>query len=118
MRERQVLDALAQGGPVTSWEIMLRLYPDIDKRLRRAADNNVRSHLVQLEDEGRIAVTPGKPRRPSPAKQTRAVEHAKRIDTAIRQGKRYEAQRRRAEVRAQENPPSSEWVEPPRYALA
>jgi hypothetical protein len=35
MRERQILEALEAGGPVTSWDIMLKLYPEIDKRLRR-----------------------------------------------------------------------------------
>jgi glyoxylase-like metal-dependent hydrolase (beta-lactamase superfamily II) len=118
MRERQVLDALADGGPVTSWEIMLRLYPEIDRRLRRAAENNVRAHLVQLEEEGRLRVHPGKPRRPSAAKARAAVEHARARQAVLQQARRIEAQQRRAEVRAQENPSSAEWVEPPRYELA
>ena len=43
MRESQILGDLDGGGAISSWDIMLLLYPDIDKRLRRAADNNVRS---------------------------------------------------------------------------
>lgn len=117
MRERQVVAALEDGGAQTSWEIMLRLYPDINTRLRRAAENNVRAHLVQLEAEGRLKTYGGKPRKPSAAKQARAVEHARQRETVIRQAKRYEAQARRAEIRAQENPASAEWIEPPRYEL-
>jgi hypothetical protein len=67
MREQQILGVLKGGGAFSSWDIMLQLYPDIDKRLRRAADNNVRSHLRQLEDEGRLKVYAGKPRRPNAA---------------------------------------------------
>ena len=55
-REAQILAALERGRPRTSWEIMLALYPDIDSRLRRAADGNVRAHLRQLEAEGRVRV--------------------------------------------------------------
>lgn len=118
MREQQILKALEGGGAISSWDIMLQLYPDIDKRLRRAADNNVRSHLKQLSDEGRVAVYEGKPRRPKAAKAVqRDVEHARQRDLVIKQGKKLEAEQRRAEIRAQENPPTSEWIEPPRYEL-
>jgi ribonuclease/clavin/mitogillin len=118
MRERQIIAALAEGGPATSWDLMLRLYPDINTRLRSAANNNVRSHLTQLEQEGRLKVYPGKPRRRTPVQQARAVEHARQIDAGIRYGQRLEARRRRAEIRAQENQPTSEWIEPPRFELA
>jgi glyoxylase-like metal-dependent hydrolase (beta-lactamase superfamily II) len=118
MREQQILGVLGEGGPWTSWDIMLRLYPDIDKRLRRAAENNVRAHLVQLEQEERLSTHPGKPRRPSAARKQRQEEHAREQDRVIKQGQRYETQRRRAEIRAQENPSSAEWIEPPRYELA
>ena len=117
MRERQILGVLEGGGAVSSWEIMLQLYPDIDKRLRRAADNNVRAHLAQLSDEGRLKLYPGRPRKPNAAKAARDVEHAEARQTVIRQAKKYEAEQLRAEVRAQENPPSDEWIEPPRYEL-
>jgi glyoxylase-like metal-dependent hydrolase (beta-lactamase superfamily II) len=115
MRERQILDALKGSGAQTSWDIMLALYPEIDKRLRRAADNNVRSHLRQLEEEGRISAYPGKPKRPGAARAARDVEHAKERQRVIKLGEKYAAQERRALIRAQENPPTGEWVEPPRY---
>jgi glyoxylase-like metal-dependent hydrolase (beta-lactamase superfamily II) len=118
MRERQILQVLEGGGAISSWDIMLQLYPDIDKRLRRAADNNVRSHLKQLAAEGRIKVYPGKPRRPrSAAAIQRDVEHARQRELVIKLAKKYEAEKRRAEIRMQENPPTAEWVEPPRYEL-
>jgi hypothetical protein len=118
MREQQILKVLEGGGGVSSWDIMLQLYPDIDKRLRRAADNNVRSHLRQLEEEGRLKVYPGRPRRAaSAAKVTRDVEHAKVRQAVITQAKKLESEQRRAEIRMQENPPTGEWREPPRYEL-
>lgn len=117
MRERQILGVLKESGARSSWEIMLKLYPDINKRLRHAADNNVRSHLRQLEQEDRLTVYAGKPRRPSAAKQRRDVEHARERDRVIKQAKKLEAEKLRAEVRAQENPPTSQWIEPPRYEL-
>jgi hypothetical protein len=96
---------------------MLQLYPDIDKRLRRAAENNVRAHLVPLEEEGRIKTYAGKPRRPSAAKRMRQEEHARERDRVIKQARKYEAEKSRAEIRAQENPASAEWIEAPRYEL-
>jgi endoribonuclease LACTB2 len=115
-RELQILDVLERRDAVTSWEIMLELYPDIDTRLRRAADNNVRSHLVQLAEEGRVKTYDGIPRRKRGPSQ-KAVEHARARQRVIRQAKRYEEQERKAEVRAQENPPTDEWREPPRYEI-
>ncbi len=118
MRENQILGVLEGGGAVSSWDIMLQLYPDIDKRLRRAADNNVRSHLKQLGDEGRIKTYPGKPRRAKAAPAVeRDVEHARQRDLVIKQAKKFETEKRRNEIRMQENPPTAEWKEPPRYEL-
>ncbi|MBM3140960.1 MAG: MBL fold metallo-hydrolase [Chloroflexi bacterium] len=118
-RERQILGVLEEGKPLSSWEIMLRLYPEIDRRLRRAADNNVRSHLEQLVDEGRVAEQPGTPRRArSKARIQRDVEHVRQRDLVIRKARRLEAAQRRQEIRAQENPPSEQWARPPRYELA
>jgi len=115
MRERQIVEALAVGSPMTSWDIMLKLYPEINKRLRRAADNNVRVHLAQLQTDGRLIVEPGKRRRRGAS--TRDVEHAKQREKVIRQAKRYEKEDRRAEIAAQENPPTAEWKVPPKYEL-
>ena len=64
LRERQIIEVLQGGEQLSSWEIMVRVYGDeIDTRLRRAADGNVRSHLGQLRDEGRITEYGGTPKR-------------------------------------------------------
>ncbi len=119
MREQQILDALKGGKQLSSWEIMLEMYPEIDTRLRRAADGNVRTHLDQLAGEGAIAVHEGKPKRaPSQAKLDREHEHAHQRELVIKKAKRLEAERRRAEIRAQENPPSAQWSKPPLYELS
>ncbi len=115
-REAQILAALERGRPRTSWEIMLALYPDVDSRLRRAADGNVRAHLRQLEAEGRVRVHAGRPRRPpGPAARARAGARERERQRVIRRARRLEAAASRAAVRAQENPPEGEWIEPPRY---
>jgi glyoxylase-like metal-dependent hydrolase (beta-lactamase superfamily II) len=115
MREHQIVAALDGGKPTSSWDIMLKLYPDIDKRLRRAADNNVRVHLTQLEAEGRLHVQPGKSRKKPGS--TKDVEHASKRQRIIKLGKRYEAEESRAQVARQENPPTDEWKVPPKYEL-
>jgi hypothetical protein len=117
LRERQILGVLEGGGAISSWDIMLELYPDIDKRLRRAAENNVRSHLRQLEEEGRLKVYAGKPRKPSAAKTVKQEEHAKHRQAVIKEADKFRDAERRAMRRVQENPPTSEWIEPPRYEL-
>ena len=111
-REAQILAALERGRPRTSWEIMLALYPDVDERLRRAADGNVRAHLRQLEAEGRVRVHAGRPRRPPrPAARARAEARERERLRIVRRARRLEA----AAARAQENPPDELWIEPPRY---
>ena len=116
-RERQIVETLAAGEPMTSWQIMERLYKDVDPRLRRAADGNVRSHLTKLEQEGRLRVEPGKPRVVSEDEQARvAVEEAERAEV-IQKAEEYREQARRRALFLQENPPSHEWLEPPRYHL-
>ncbi|MEX0783796.1 MAG: MBL fold metallo-hydrolase [Dehalococcoidia bacterium] len=117
MRERQIIDALTDDGPRTSWEIMLKLYPDLNKRLRRAADNNVRAHLDQLRSEGRLKTYEGKLKRKSAAKASRDVEHVRERARVIKIAKKYETEDRRAEIRRQENPPTDEWSEAPKYEL-
>lgn len=117
MREHQILELLDGSGPLTSWEIMLALYPGLDRRLHRAADNNVRSHLAELEENERLNVHAGKPRKPNAKAMERDVEHARVRREAIRKGKRLEAEERRATLRKQESPPTDLWVKPPRYEL-
>jgi glyoxylase-like metal-dependent hydrolase (beta-lactamase superfamily II) len=119
MRERQIVEALRESEAQTSWDLMLKLYPDINPRLRRAADGNVRSHLAQLAEEGRVTEYAGKPRRArGAAKAARDIEHVRTEDLVLKQARGIETRRRQAEIRAQENPPSGQWVEPPRYELA
>ena len=118
MRERQIVDVLEGGAAVSSWDIMLLLYPDIDKRLRRAADNNVRTHLRQLEEEGRLKVYAGKPKRSASTTTVKQEEHARYRKQVVKQADKFAAEDRRAMRRAQENPPTDQWVEPPRYELA
>ena len=41
MRERQILKVLEDHKPRSSWDIMMEIYPGLDRRLRRAAAGNV-----------------------------------------------------------------------------
>ena len=117
-REREVLAVLAKGETLTSWQIMEHIYTDIDSRLRRTADANVRAHLGKLEKEGRVRAFAGKVRAPSTEESERAAREEQERAEVLRKAEEYrEAMRRRALFR-QENPPSDEWLEPPRYGLA
>jgi endoribonuclease LACTB2 len=117
-REQQIVDVLTEAPQSTSWQIMERIYTDIDPRLRRPADGNVRSHLRKLEKERRLKVYAGKPRERSPDEvaKNEAEEH-ERLDV-IRRADGYREQARRRALFVQENPPSDDWDEPPRYELA
>ena len=117
MRERQIVDALAEGDAATSWDVMLKLYPEIDKRLRRAADGNVRQHLQKLEAEGRILRHEGKAKRPSAKKLAREEARRKEQDQLIRKAERVKKQQARDLLRSQENPSGDEWSQPPRFEL-
>ncbi len=55
-REQQVLELLA-GGPRTVQALAATIYPDLDPRLRRAAEGTVAAHLEKLVDEGRVRQT-------------------------------------------------------------
>ena len=117
-RERQIITHLESGGAPISWQIMEALYTDINPRLRRAADSNVRTHLRKLEKEGRLRVHAGKPRERNAieAMQAKEEEHA-RIEV-IRKADEYREQARRRALFVEENPTQDEWEEPPRYELA
>ncbi|HKV44858.1 MAG TPA: MBL fold metallo-hydrolase [bacterium] len=52
MRERQVLDALAEI-PRSAADLARALYPDLDPRLRGAAEGTVLAHLEKLVVDGR-----------------------------------------------------------------
>ncbi len=116
-REEQILAVLQASGPLSSWEIMLRLYTDIDRKLRRAADGNVRAHLQQLQREGRIRLISGKHRTVNPLATAgeKAIAHTRR--EIVRRAKRIEEEDRRRALAQQESPPQENWAEPPRYEL-
>jgi hypothetical protein len=94
---------------------METIYTDIDTRLRRAADGNVRTHLRKLEKEGRVKVHPGKPReRPAAEVESeREEEHARQ--EVIKKAEEYQRQARLRALFLQENPPLEQWEEMPRY---
>lgn len=115
-RERQILGALEERPESTSWEIMLKLYADVNPRLRRAADSNVQAHLRQLDQEGRLTVHAGVRQGKAPPDPVAIAEHERR-KSVKQEAKEIESEERKAEIAAQENPPDDEWVERPRYAL-
>lgn len=117
MRERQILKVLDDRRPRTSWDIMMEIYPGLDKRLRRAATGNVETHLRQLEKEKRLITHPGRAKNANPLAAQREVEHAKFQDGVIAQAKKFETERRRTALRAQESPPSAKWSRQPKYEL-
>jgi endoribonuclease LACTB2 len=117
MREQQILGVLGEGGEHTSWDIMLKLYPEIDTRLRRAATNNVEQHLRKLEAEGRLNTYAGVPNEPDAEKQREQEEHARIVEETIAKAKEYEEEKRRATIAAQENPPTEIWAVMPKYEL-
>ncbi|HEV7768893.1 MAG TPA: MBL fold metallo-hydrolase [Thermoanaerobaculia bacterium] len=52
-RERQILDAFANGAE-TAEEMRAIIYPDLDERLRGAAEIQITAHLIKLKEEGAI----------------------------------------------------------------
>ncbi|HEX5368674.1 MAG TPA: hypothetical protein VFY10_04590, partial [Dehalococcoidia bacterium] len=117
-RERQITEALSVGETLTSWQIMERIYTDLNPRLRRLADGNVRSHLGKLVKEGRVTQYAGTPRQASASERAgRDAEQTARLDV-MRKADEYREEARRRAVFLQENPPTSEWIEPPHYELA
>jgi glyoxylase-like metal-dependent hydrolase (beta-lactamase superfamily II) len=116
-REQQILDTLAGDRVLTSWEIMEALYTNIDSRLRRAADGNVRSHLRKLEKEGRIQMFEGRRRERSPEELAKVADEEHERVEVIRKADEYREQARRRALFMQENPPADEWEEPPHFAL-
>lgn len=117
LRERQIVDVLGATDAITSWDIMLKIYPEIDTRLRRAASNNVETHLKKLEREGRLKLHGGVPKQRSDEERNTAEEHARERAEVIAKGKQYEDEDRKAVIAAQENPPSDLWEVMPAYEL-
>jgi glyoxylase-like metal-dependent hydrolase (beta-lactamase superfamily II) len=52
-REKQILDAIASGAE-TAEEMRAMIYPDLDERLRGAAEIQITAHLIKLKEEGAI----------------------------------------------------------------
>jgi glyoxylase-like metal-dependent hydrolase (beta-lactamase superfamily II) len=50
-RERQVIEAM----PGTVSEMREKIYPDLDARLRGAAEAQITAHLIKLMEDGRVA---------------------------------------------------------------
>jgi glyoxylase-like metal-dependent hydrolase (beta-lactamase superfamily II) len=116
-REKQVVTALSTREALTSWQIMEKLYPGINPRLRRSADGNVRAHLRKLEKEGRVKVYEGKRREPSHGETAAAAEVEHQRLEVMRQADAYREEARRRALLQQESPPTQEWEEPPRFEL-
>lgn len=116
VREQEIIDMLAEGEPLTSWTMVEKLYTDVDKRLWRAADRVVQTHLRKLEEDGRIIVHPGKPKPPSgPAPEAQEEEH-RRLEI-IRQADEYRTQARRGAEVSMDPGAASEWIEPPAFEI-
>jgi glyoxylase-like metal-dependent hydrolase (beta-lactamase superfamily II) len=117
-REQELIDMLAEGPPLTSWAMVERLYQDVDRRLWRAADRVVQTHLRKLADEGRIVVHPGTPRVTSEEDQAKAREEELRKLEVIRQADEYRVEMARRALALQEmGGAGAEWLEPPHYEL-
>ena len=117
-REQQIVSALKEGGEMTSWDIMMKIYTDVDQRLRRAADGNVRTHLRKLEKEGRIKAFEGVPKERSAEEVKKAEEEEHERVEVIKKADEYREMARRRMLFLQENPPSEQWETPPKYELA
>jgi glyoxylase-like metal-dependent hydrolase (beta-lactamase superfamily II) len=52
-REKQVLDALANGA-ISAAAMRQRIYPDLDPRLHGAAEIQIAAHLIKLVEDGRV----------------------------------------------------------------
>lgn len=54
-REQQILDLLTQG-PKSVEDLFQAIYRDLNEPLSRLARNQIRTHLLKLENEGRVSV--------------------------------------------------------------
>ena len=117
MREQQIIEVLTGSDPLTSWDIMMEIYGDIDKRLRAAADGNVRAHLGQLEKEDRLEVYAGKKRKRTQGAISKERQKSRNRRKIIRQAKRYELDEHRQALALQEAPPINQWSHFPTYGL-
>ena len=61
VRERQILDFLAEHGPSTVPQIVRVLYAQVNPHLHRPAARSVLSHLIKLVEEDQVTVADGGP---------------------------------------------------------
>jgi hypothetical protein len=116
-REQEIVDIMAERPEVTSWDLVEACYQGVDRRLWRAADRVVQTHLQKLAKDGRIKVHPGKPKKADPDEVARlAEEEHERLDI-LRRADEIRDQMKRRTVMLQENGPAAEWEEQPRYEL-
>jgi len=116
-RERQIVAVLGEGGEMTSWDIMMKIYTDVDARLRRAADGNVQTHLRKLDRDGRLKVYEGKPKETSPEDQARQEEEVRAAAELQAKAQEAATRARRQAGNAQENPQAAQWDVPTKYEL-
>jgi DNA-binding transcriptional ArsR family regulator len=117
LREQEILGIMAERPEVTSWDIVEACYQNVDRRLWRAADRVVQTHLKKLEQEGKVRVYPGTPKRvDSDAVAKVAEEEHERLEV-LRKADEIRDQMKRRTVMLQEAGPSAEWDVQPRYEL-
>lgn len=116
-RDRQIVDAMSGGEPLAAWDIMLRVYPGLDERLRRAATGNVVTHLKAMRARGELRELPGTPKKPSAAKQAKVAQRAKERAALIRAAEKAREDERKERLRAQAQPPDDQWLVPPKFSL-
>lgn len=116
-RENEILDVLAGGADFTSWSLVELLYTGVDKRLWRAADRVVRSHLEKLATEGRLKIYEGKAKEASAQELTENQEEEHARVEIVRKADEIREQDKRRLVGRQEAGPRIEWDVEPRYEL-
>jgi hypothetical protein len=68
--------------------------------------------------EGRVAAHAGKPRQPDADEGARLAVEAADREEALRKAEDIRLQMQRRAIFLQENPPTQDWLEPPRYELS
>ncbi len=116
-RETEILEVLAGGEEFTSWALVEKLYTEVDRRLWRAADRVVRSHLEKLANEGRITTYAGIKKETPAADLAQAEEEEHARVEILRKADEIREQDKRRLVGLQEGGPRLEWDQPPRYEL-
>jgi glyoxylase-like metal-dependent hydrolase (beta-lactamase superfamily II) len=117
VREQEIIEIMAQRPEVTSWDIVEACYQGVDRRLWRAADRVVQTHLHKLEKDGLIKVYPGTPKRADPNEVSKLAEEEHERLEILRQADDIRDQMKRRMVQLQEAGPAAEWDQQPRYEL-